>query len=118
MILTLGEESVDIGCAQYSYPVDRELVQAKERSASGITYTEDFSVEIGTRTYNFINMDHEDYVTLMSFFVNTAVGMMYKFYLTDDLGEQFLVRFTQPKLPFRLTSYRLWAGSFTVETDQ
>jgi hypothetical protein len=117
MILSYNSTTADIGCAQYPNPKDTELIQAKERSASGITYTEDFSVEINTTTYNFIDMELLDYIALMEFFVNTVVGMMNQFTLTDDKGDSYTVRFTQSKLPFSETSFELWAGSFTVETQ-
>jgi len=101
--------------AQYPQAENTELVQAKERSASGVTQAEDFSVKIGTFTYNFVNMSRADYTALIEFFVNTVTGMLHEFLLTDDLSVQRTVRFTTSQLSFSNTSNDLWNGNFTVE---
>ena len=101
--------------AQYPQQENTELIQAKERSASGIIQTEDFSVRIGTFTYNFVNMSRSDYTALVEFFLNTVTGILYAFLLTDDLGVQRTVRFTSSQLSFTNTSHDFWNGNFTVE---
>lgn len=118
MKLTYNNVTVDIGYAQYPAKHDTELIQVKERSASGVVYTEDFNVSIGSTTYNFLDMSTEDYVTLMEFFLNEVNGMMEEFRLEDDRGVTSLVKFTTPKLPFTETYLGLWAGYFTVENIQ
>lgn len=101
--------------AQYPYNEATRLVQAKERSASGITHVESFQVLTGDYTYNFEDMSPRDYTVLMEFFVNVAEGMLNEFNLTDDLNVTRLVRFASPDLEFSKDSYELWAGSFSVE---
>ena len=102
--------------AQYPLTQDTNLVQAIERSASGISHVEDFDVKVGTITYSFQDMTDADYVKLMDWFVNKAEGMVNIFQLTDDLGNVNQVRFTTPKLKFVTNFLDLWNGSFTVET--
>lgn len=116
MILTYLSTTVDIGPAQYPRPANTELVQASDRSASGVVYVEDFSLQIDVSTYNFVNMHDTQYVNLMQFFVNEAQGKLNVFTLTDDLGQVYTVRFTESRLSFTHNAYRLWNGSFSVES--
>lgn len=101
--------------AQYPLANSTTFVQAMDRSASGVVHVENFEVQTNSMTYNFANASDADYLKIMEWFVNTTVGMLEQFYLTDDLGVRRLVRFTAPNLNFTKTSYGLWSGSFTVE---
>ena len=101
--------------AQYPSSQDTMLVQARERSASGISQVEDFVVQVGTWTYAFKDMSDADYVLLMDWFINKAEGMLNQFQLTDDLGNVNIVRFTTPRLNFITNFLDLWDGKFTVE---
>ncbi|RLC88524.1 MAG: hypothetical protein DRJ03_02635 [Chloroflexi bacterium] len=119
MIFELGADRVELETpAQYPLANETQLVQAKDLSASGITHVESFEVETGKITYVFEDMSDNDYVNVMGWFINTANGMMNKFNLTDDLGVTREVRFTSTRIKFDLNSFRLWYGSFTVETEQ
>lgn len=118
MILTLDDVSVDIGPAQYPQAPNTELVQAVDKSATGVTYVEDFSLEIGTITYSFVDMRVEEYILLLEFFVNTAQGQLNTFTLTTDRNESKTVRFNTPRIGFTETFLDLWSGSFTVEYQQ
>ncbi len=119
MILELGASRVELESpAQYPLGNEKQLVQAKDRSASGITHVESFEVETGKITYNFEDMSDSDYVSVMEWFINVANGMMNKFDLTDDLGVKREVRFTSTRIKFDQNSHLLWNGSFTVETEQ
>jgi len=115
MILQRGPDVVEIGMAQYPLNRKSELVQVRERSASGVTYTEDFSIQIGAVTYNFSDMSADYYIALMEFFVNSAEGMLHEFKIVDDRGAESTVKFTTPTLAFNETFMDLWEGSFTVE---
>lgn len=116
MIFTLGDTVVALSApSQYPHKEVTELIQGKERSASGITHVESFEVRTGMLTYTFADMSTSDYQLLMGFFINTAEGMLHEFALTDDLGIVRTVRFTSPTLNFSNSSFQLWAGSFTVE---
>lgn len=101
--------------AQYPLKKNYEIVQAKEKSANGITHVENFSVELKTKIYNFVDMSTEDYNKLLDFFVNVAVASLNTFVLENDLGESENVRFLDNKLNFSLTDYNLYSGSFGVE---
>ncbi len=116
MKFTYDGITVDIGCAQFPYGDDVELVQVKERSASGVPYVENFNVQIDRRTYAFVDMLQEDYVRMMEFFLNTVNGIMNVFTVEDDIGDTFTARFDKPIKSFKLTSYRKWQGVFTLET--
>lgn len=119
MIFDLDANHMELASpAQYPQNQNTKLVQAKERTATGVTHVEDFSVRIGTYTYNFVDMSQDDYVLLMDWFVNISEGMVNSFYLTDDFGIERLVRFTTATLSFTNTSYIHWNGSFTVEVVQ
>lgn len=117
MILTYQGNSVDIGRAQYPAATSTELVQASDRSGTGIVYTEDFSVEIGSTAYTFEDMGQTEYVNLMEFFINVVKGRLYPFTLTDDRGNDSIVRFTESRLKFTETYLYLWSGSFSVEVS-
>ena len=116
MYFELGSDTLQLQCsAQYPLTQQYELIQVKERSATGITQTENYEVELNRFTYNFKNMSQNDYQQLLNWFVSIAKGFTNEFYLTDDLGVTRLVRFVDSKLSFNLTSYQLWDGNFTVE---
>ncbi len=104
--------------AQYPMTSNYEIVQARDRSASGITHVEDFEVTTNTMDFNFVNLPDTDYNTLLTWFLDVAVGMLNEFYLTDDLGVTRLMRFTTPTLNFVKDHFNLWQGSFSVEQVQ
>ncbi len=101
--------------AEYPYVKNFEIVQAKDKSASGVVHVESFNVQTNTLTFNFRNIVENDYQLILDFFINDAEGMLNVFNLTDDLGVTRTVRFTSHVLNFQLTSYNRWSGSFTVE---
>ncbi len=101
--------------AQYPMSHNTELVQARDKSSSGIVHIEDFEVMTNTITFNFVNLLNSDYNDLMNWFLNVSVGMLNTFHLTDDLTIRRLVRFTTPTLAFSKDSYNHYNGSFTVE---
>ncbi len=105
----------DIGCSQYPVALNTEIIQVKEKSASGIIYREDFSVRTDTVTYTFKDMQTLDYQNLLNFFLDIVNGTMETFMLTDDSGFVMYCNFTSPKLNFTKSSYELWNGTFTVE---
>jgi hypothetical protein len=117
MIFTLGTEHTFTfrDPAQYPLGNNTELIQAKERSSSGITHIESFEVQINSFTYNFTNMPQVDYNGLIEWFVNVADGMLNTFELTDDYSITRTVRFLKPTLDFTQNSVGLWDGSFSVE---
>lgn len=118
MIFTYEGVSVTLEApAQYPLSTSVELIQAKEMSATGITHTEDYSVQRGNDTYVFKDMSENDYLILMAFFVNTAEGILNKFELTDDLGVTKTVRFSTSTIAFKKNYYQLWDGSFSVESE-
>lgn len=116
MILTLGSVIADIGYAQYPQDPNTELVQASDRSATGVLYVEDFSLQINSTTYRFVDMGESEYIALMEFFVNDAQGKLNPFTLTDDSGQTGNVRFLESMLSFSNSAYKLWNGSFSVES--
>jgi len=117
MIFQLGLLTVELEQpAQYPLTPSVSLIQAKDMSASGITHVESFEVQNTTTTYNFSDISDNDYQAIMSWFINTANGMMNEFELTDDLGGTTTVRFTTPTISFPLTNFGLRSGSFTVES--
>lgn len=103
--------------AQYPHGVVPKRIQASETSSSGIKHVEDYNVVIEDNSYSFADMSQNDYELLMGFFINTAQGKLYKFNLTNDLGVTKTVRFTTSQLNFRMNSYSLWNGSFSVEEE-
>lgn len=118
MILTYDGTSIDIGQAQYPSGAKSELIQVKERSASGVPHTEDYSVELSEMTYNFKDFPTAEYLLLVNFHLNVVVGMTTEFTLVDDKGVSHTVNFTSPIIDFEETSFELWAGSFSVEKAQ
>lgn len=119
MIFTLDTLIVELDDpAQYPFSPTTELVQARDKSASGITHVESFDVQTDTDTYNFDDMSNEDYQRVMDWFVNTANGMMNEFNLTNDLSVTKTVRFTTSRINFTQNDFGLWRGSFTVESVQ
>ena len=104
--------------AQYPMKEDTELVQARDKSSSGVVHVEDFEVKTNSISFTFTNMPDSDYVALIQWFLDVAVGMLNEFYLTDDLNIRRLVRFTTPKLLFIKDSFNLRSGSFSVEQVQ
>jgi len=116
MIFTLGATVVTLDSpAQYPLTNNTTLVQAKDKSASGVTHVESFDVRTNLFTYSFADMSDADYIKILEWFINTVDGMLTQFYLTDDLGVTRLVRFTEPQITFVKNSHGLWSGSFTVE---
>jgi hypothetical protein len=116
MFFRLGVDSLDIRTPiSYPYPQRKEIVQAKERSASGITHIESFDVTTTTRSYSYEDLPTDEFQALVNWFENVANGMENVFEVTDDLGEQFDARFTSPILDFNLTGHDLWGGSFALE---
>ncbi len=115
MILSYDNIDYDIGCAQYPAKFAVDIVQVKEKSASGIIYREDFSVATNNITYRFEDMETLNYQMLMNFFLNIVNGMMEQFVLKDDTGYSIACHFADPKLSFTKTSFELWAGTFSVE---
>jgi hypothetical protein len=116
MKFKLGTITAELICgAQFSYPQSVSIVQAKERTATGIVHTESFHVKLGEYVYTFKDMGDADYAVLMDWFVNVVDAMFKSFYLTDDLGITRHVRFTVPRLSFEQTDFGLWTGDFTVE---
>ena len=116
MFFRLGVDSLEVKTPiSYPYPKRTELVQAKERSASGLTHIESFDVKTTTRTYSYEDLPTAEFQALVDWFENVANGMEHVFEVTDDLGEQFNARFSSPILNFNLTSHDLWGGSFSLE---
>jgi len=116
MKLKLGTvEFVTSKPAQWPYPTGFFLSQASEKSASGVTHVEDFNVRTGIFTYNFNDSSDLDQVGIQDFFLNTAVGKLNKFELTDDLGVARVVRFTGSSIEPTNTFNGLWSFSFSVE---
>jgi hypothetical protein len=116
MIFTRGLETITLASpAQYPAGYDYSIVQAKDKSASGVTHVESFVVRTNLANYSFVDMSEADYLALLTWFLDIADGMINDFQLTDDLGRTATVRFTEPRLHFEATSYGLWAGSFQVE---
>jgi len=101
--------------AQYPLQPSYSKVQAKDKSASGITHVESFQVQTNNHIFTFADMSQDDYQRLLNFFLNDADGMLNEFYLTDDLDEVRFVRFDSPKISFSQNSIGLWNGSFSVE---
>jgi len=101
--------------AQYPYKQGVRLVQAKEKTATGIVHVEDFKLKDGTFTFAFVDMHDSDHTKLLEFFVNDTVGMLHKFDLTDDLGIKREMRFITPEISFTTNFKGLWEGSFQVE---
>ncbi len=115
MILTYGGTDYDIGCSQYPASAKVDVIQVKEKSASGVIYREDFSVRTTELTYKFENMKTIDYRVLIDFFINVVNCTMRTFQLADDAGGVISCNFVTPSLKFTKTNYELWAGSFSVE---
>jgi hypothetical protein len=116
MIFTLNTTTVTLDSpAQYPLTNNTELIQAKDKSASGITHVESFEVRSNLLSYTFNDVSDADYIKIIEWFVNTVDGMLLTFSLTDDLGVTRIVRFTEPKLNFVKNSFGLWSGSFQVE---
>jgi hypothetical protein len=69
MIFTLGTEVVTLDSpAQYPLQPSYMLVQAKDKSASGITHVESYEVQNNTHIYNFADMSQADYYKILGFF--------------------------------------------------
>jgi len=112
----LGTKTVTLDSpAQYPYKQNTSLAQAKEQSSTGVTHVEDFQLKNGTFTYIFNDMSDNDHAKLLDFFVNDAVGMFHKYYLTDDIGVRRLMRFTSPDFDFETDFKGLWQGQFSAE---
>lgn len=118
MILTYDTTSIDIGYSQYPYTTNTEIVQVKERSASGVPHTEDYSVVMDTMKFSFVDMPTAEFVLLSDFYLNTVRGMTTEFTLQDDKENTYTVNFASSSLAFNETSHELWSGSFTVEVAQ
>ena len=119
MIFQLDTYIVELEApAQYPYEPSTELIQAKDKSASGITHVESFEVQTDTDIYSFKDTSDGDYQKIMAWFINTANGMMNEFSLTNDHGVTKTVRFTTARIKFTQNSFGLWNGSFTVESIQ
>lgn len=120
MILAYGGSSYDIGIAQNPLGRTPEIIQAKMRTASGITQVDSFSVYLDTRKYSFEKMPDADYLVLYNFFLTVAFASANEFDLTDDLGDTYTGRFVSGKLPFTRSGtgkdgQGLWDGSFEFE---
>jgi hypothetical protein len=89
--------------ASLPYRNRTKLVQVKDYSASGVTHVEDFEVQAGSFDVTFQEMPHADYVALLDWHVNIAVGMLNSFTFVDDLGEVYNVRFLSPELSGEMT---------------
>jgi len=118
MILTHNSTSIDIGEAQYPSGAKSELIQVKERSASGVPHTEDYNVEINEMSFSFVDMKELIYLALVDFHLNVVLGMSEEFTLDDDKGNSYTVNFTSPIIDFKNTSFELWSGKFNVEKAQ
>jgi len=116
MIFTYGATVVTLDSpAQYPLVNSTMLVQAKDKSASGVTHVESFNVRTNLFNYSFVDISDTDYIKIIEFFLNVVDGMLLEFLLTDDLSVTRTVRFTEPTLNFTKNSYGLWSGNFQVE---
>lgn len=101
----------------YSAPRPVEIVQAKERSASGIPHVESFGVLLQSRTINFDSIPLEEYVELLNWFVNVANGQENNFYFFDERNDMFVVSFSASTLNLPETSYRRFSGAVVLEIE-
>jgi hypothetical protein len=105
--------------ASFPYHKNTKQIQVRDKSASGISYVEDFSVEEKGLSVLFENLPNADYVGLLDWHVNIAEGMLYEFDMVDDLGESYHVRFSSPELKGTIVGHvdsgPLWALSFGLE---
>ena len=118
-----GETWDSIYPASLPYVFEQEVVQAVDKSASGVTHVESFNVQTDRMTVNFDNMEHPVYEALVNWFITTSNGAEKTFTVTDDLGNVFTARFTSSKLKFQNTgvganNVPLWSGSFKLEAVQ
>jgi len=105
--------------ASFPYSKRSKRIQVKDKSASGISYVEDFSVEENVLSIQFSDLPNLDYVGLLNWHVNIAEGMLYKFDMIDDLGDLYHVRFVSPELKGTMIGHvddgPLWSLSFSLE---
>ena len=116
MKFILGVNTIEFSIpATYPYGRSTELVQVKDKTASGVVHVEDFSVVTNELKVSFKDLPEADYLALLDWHVNIAQGMLYPFDMTDDLGDTYHVRFLSSEISGNLTAFELWDVSFIVE---
>ena len=116
MKFIIGIEQIEFSVpASYPYERRSELIQTSDKTASGITHVEDFSVQTNELGVNFEDMPEADYLLLLDWHVNKAEGMLNLFTMVDDLGDSYLVRFISSELKGRLNQSNRYSVSFWVE---
>jgi hypothetical protein len=116
MIFDFGGTIYEPDCPA-SYPGNggTELIQAKEKSSSGIVHVESFNVKSKIQEYTLEELTLTDYLDFMDFFVNVVGGQMEEFEFTNDYGETETVRFTSSELSHQNTEYNMYSVGFSVE---
>lgn len=99
------------------YPAGRpvELMQVRDRTAGGTSHVETYSTPMRTRSLNFQLMPESDYLGILDWFVNVALGMANTFNFEDERGDVFLVRFNNRKLDLKETKFNRFAGTVELE---
>ncbi len=100
-----------------SYPSSKtlKLAQVRARTAAGTLKTENLGVSIRTQVLILNYMSKTDYLALINWYENIAVGSTNAFTFTNEYGEQFLVKMVDSALNFSESSMCKYDGNVTLE---
>lgn len=102
--------------AQYPAKATREKVQAIDRSAAGVLHVEIFTVPtIARRELIFEFMSRNDYLALLDWFENIAVGAKNSFFFEDEEGVVKEARIINSIYDFQQDSFHRYSGKMLLE---
>jgi hypothetical protein len=91
--------------------------QVAGRTASGQLYTYDKGVRAFHVTLAFESLSDSEKASLVSFFHDSANGVMNSFTYTDSTGASFTARFASPEIALRKVAQNVWDASIELELN-
>jgi predicted ATPase len=102
--------------AQYPAKATREKVQAIDRSAAGVLHVEIFTVPtITRRELVFEFMSRNDYLALLDWFENIAVGAKNSFFFEDEENITKEARIINSIYDFQQDAFHRYSGKMLLE---
>lgn len=92
--------------------------QALGRAAGGQVYAYDKGVTTYQLTLRFESLTDQEVSDLVSFFGDTALGVMNTFTYTDSRGTSYTARFLQPEVSLTKVAQNVWDVELLLELNQ
>lgn len=100
-----------------SYPATRDIekLQVSDRTAAGISQTEELGITLRRRILSFVDMPKVDHDGMKDWFDNVVNGAQYAFDFEDERGFSGVVKFVENIFMAEETDFELFSVTMTLE---